>query len=309
MTAVSRWLLAAFAASTSASAVAQQTTPAPMASPAAPAMATAAPTARAEPSVPPAPAVPKTVWSDVRVASPYIAMTFDDGPSKTLTPHLLDILKERNMHVTFFVVGENAKDHPEILQRAVAEGHEIGNHSWSHPNFAKMTDEAVKSELERTKEAIMAGTGGKPVTLMRPPYGSFTKDQRRWFHDELGYTTILWDVDPLDWKRPVTPAQVEERILAQTRNGSIILSHDIHATTVEAMPDTFDKLLAKGFKFVTVTELIAMNEPEPPKPPKPVSAKADSAAAKGKHTPRPAATPSPTPNANLPEKITGSSSQ
>ncbi len=103
-----------------------------------------------------APAAPKTVWSEVRVNGPYIAMTFDDGPSKALTPQLLDILKERHMHVTFFVVGQNAKDHPEILKRAIDEGHEIGNHSWSHPNFAKMSDDAVKSELDRTKDAIMA---------------------------------------------------------------------------------------------------------------------------------------------------------
>ena len=292
MTAASRWLLAAFVALTAVPALAQQPAPA----------ATATPTPGAE--APPdaaAPAAPKTVWSEVHVTGPYIAMTFDDGPSKMLTPKLLDILKERNMHVTFFVVGENAKDHPEILKRATDEGHEIGNHSWSHPNFAKMSDEAVKSELSRTKDAIMAGTGGKPVILMRPPYGSFTKDQRRWFHDDLGYTTVLWDVDPLDWKRP-GPAVVESRILEGTHNGSIILSHDIHAGTVEAMPDTFDKLLAKGFKFVTVSELIAMNQPEPVKPGSTAKGKVPTTAA---HPAKPSATLDP----KLPEKITGSSTQ
>ena len=296
MTAVSRWLLAAFVAFTALPALAQQPasasgTPPPGVAP------TATPSVSAEP------APPKTVWSEVHVTSPYIAMTFDDGPSKTLTPKLLDILKERNMHVTFFVVGENAKDHPEILKRAIDEGHEIGNHSWSHPNFAKMSDEAVKSELSRTKDAIMAGTGGKPVILMRPPYGSFTKDQRRWFHDELGYTTILWDVDPLDWKRP-GPAVVESRILEGTHNGSIILSHDIHPGTVEAMPDTFDKLLAKGFKFVTVSELIAMNQPEPPKPARSAKGKSADTAS---HAVKADSTPTPTPGPKLPDKITGSS--
>ena len=245
-----------------------------------------------------APKTEKYVWSDCHVNGPYIAMTFDDGPSAKLTPHLLDLLKERNMHVTFFVLGENAKPHPEILKRALAEGHEIGNHSWDHPQLSKLSDEQVRSQLDRSKEAIMTATGGKPVTLMRPPYGALTKDQRRWVHEELGYKIILWDVDPLDWKRP-GPSVVEERILQGTRNGSIILSHDIHPGTVEAMPDTFDKLLAKGFKFVTVSELLAMDQPVPEKHP---AAKADTAAS----SPHPAHAATPRPTAtNLPDKITG----
>ena len=286
MIVASRWLLAACLILAVAPAQAQQPTPGPT----------------SLESTPPAtgPVAPKTVWSDVRVNGQYIAMTFDDGPSKTLTPHLLDILKERNMHVTFFVLGEMVKPHPEIIQRALAEGHEVGNHSFTHPNLAKMSDEAVKSELDRTKEQIMAANGGKPVTLMRPPYGSVTKEQKRWIHDDLGYTIILWDVDPLDWKRP-GPSIVENRILEGTHNGSIILSHDIHPGTVEAMPDTFDKLLAKGFKFVTVSELIAMAQPDPPKP----GRKTDTVDAP--HTPH-VFKPTPTP-ANLPEKITGSSAQ
>ncbi len=287
MTVPFRWLLVVFAVLACTSARAQQSTP--------PAVTTTTAAAEA------APAAPKTVWSDVRVNGSYIAMTFDDGPSKTLTPHLLDILKERNMHVTFFVLGEMVKPHPEIIKRALDEGHEIGNHSYTHPNLAKMSDEAVKSELDRTKEQIMAATGGKPVTLMRPPYGSFTKAQRQWFHDDLGYTVVLWDVDPLDWKRP-GPSVVESRILEGTHNGSIILSHDIHPGTVEAMPDTFDKLLAKGFKFVTVSELIAMAQPDPPK----ASKKGATAEAEPGHTPH-VFKPLPTPDPNLPEKITGSS--
>ena len=304
MTAVSRWLLAASLVLTTVAVRAQQPPATSTENPVAP----IASPAGSPSTIEPASATPaKTVWSEVRVAGPYIAMTFDDGPSKTLTPHLLDILKERNMHVTFFVVGENAKAYPDIIKRELAEGHEIGDHSWDHPNLAKMSDEAVKSQLGRTKDAIMAATD-KPVTLMRPPYGSFTKDQRRWFHDDLGFTTILWDVDPLDWKKPVTPAQVEERILSATHNGSIILSHDIHATTIEAMPDTFDKLLAKGFKFVTVSELIAMNQPDPPKAAG--TTRGDTAeAAKGKHPARATPRPSASPNANLPEKITGSTAQ
>ena len=247
---------------------------------------------------------PKYVWSDVHVNGQFIAMTFDDGPSAKLTPQLLDILKARNMHVTFFVLGEMVKPHPEIVKRAVAEGHEIGSHSWDHPDLAKKPDDFVRSQLDRTADEIAAAIG-KPPTLFRPPYGSLSKEQRRWIHDEYGYTIVLWDVDPLDWKRP-GPSVVEQRILEGTRDGSIILSHDIHPGTIEAMPDTFDKLLAKGFKFVTVSELIGMNQPEPAKSGKKPGGNTAEATAPD-HPARPVAKPSPT--AALPAKITGAPGQ
>jgi peptidoglycan/xylan/chitin deacetylase (PgdA/CDA1 family) len=204
-------------------------------------------------------------YSSVHVNGPYIAMTFDDGPSEKLTPELLDILAAHHIHATFFVIGQNAAAYPEILQRAVREGHEIGNHSWSHPAFARMSDEKVRAELQKTDDAIRSALGGRPV-LMRPPYGSITSRQKRWIQDEFGYRIILWDVDPLDWKRP-GPAVVMNRIVKETRPGSIILSHDIHPGTIKAMPGTFDELQAKGFKFVTVSELIAMGSPATTTPP------------------------------------------
>jgi len=107
---------------------------------------------------------------------------------------------------------------------------------------------------------VRAAVQGLP--LMRPPYGSITARQKQWINAEFGYRTILWDVDPLDWKRPGA-AVVESRIVRETRPGSIILSHDIHPGTIQAMPETFDQLQKKGFKFVTVSELIAMDKPAP----------------------------------------------
>ena len=199
-------------------------------------------------------AEPSITFNSVHVDGPYIAMTFDDGPSATLTPKLLDLLAAHHIKATFFVIGENVAEHPEIVARAVREGHEIGNHSWSHPNFGKMSDQGVRSQLQRTDDAIKSATGERP-TLMRPPYGSITEREKRWIHGEFGYQIVLWDVDPYDWKRP-GPAVVRNRILQETRPGSIVLSHDIHRGTIEAMPSTFDALKAKGFKFVTVSELI-----------------------------------------------------
>ena len=127
-----------------------------------------------------------------------------------------------------------------------------------------MSDEAARRELQKTEDAIVAAIGKKP-TLMRPPYGSITANQKRWIHDEFGYRIIIWDVDPLDWKRP-GPSVVTSRILKETRPGSIVLSHDIHPPTIEAMVATFNQLDAKGFKSVIVSDLIAMAKPLPPKP-------------------------------------------
>lgn len=207
---------------------------------------------------------PRITFNYIHVDGPFIAMTFDDGPNEKLTPKLLALLAAHHIKATFFVIGQNVTEHPEIVARAAREGHEIANHSWSHPNLGKMSDEGVRRELRRTDDAIKEATGKAP-TLFRPPYGSITARQKRWIHEEFGYEIILWDVDPLDWKRP-GPAVVRNRILKETRAGSIVLSHDIHPGTIEAMPATLDQLEAKGFKFVTVSELISMATPEPPKP-------------------------------------------
>jgi peptidoglycan-N-acetylglucosamine deacetylase len=227
----------------------------------------------------------------VHVDGPYIAMTFDDGPSALLTPKLLDLLAAHHIKATFFVIGENVAEHPEIVARAAREGHEIGNHSWSHPNLGKMSDESVRRQLRQTDEAINNATGKRP-TVMRPPYGSITARQKRWIHDEFGYQIILWDVDPNDWKRPGS-AVVRDRILKETRAGSIVLSHDIHPGTIEAMPSTFDALEAKGFKFVTVSELIRMAVPQSSHPsPQPRANAPASATPPSSPTPSAASSPS-----------------
>ena len=188
------------------------------------------------------------------------------------------------------MIGENVAEHPEIVARAAQEGHEIANHSWSHPNFGKMSDENVRRQLQQTDDAIKNATGKRP-TLLRPPYGSITAREKRWIHDEFGYEIILWDVDPYDWKRP-GPAVVRARILKETRPGSIVLSHDIHPGTIEAMPSTFDELEAKGFKFVTVSELIRMAAARPSHPsPQPGGTVPASATESPSPTPSPASSP------------------
>jgi peptidoglycan/xylan/chitin deacetylase (PgdA/CDA1 family) len=200
---------------------------------------------------------PKITFSQCRVDGPYVAMTFDDGPHPANTPRLLDMLKQREIHATFFVVGRLATASPNIVQRMVAEGHEIANHSWSHPQLSSMAEDEVRDQLQQTHDALIQTTGVTPK-IMRPPYGAFTHHQRSWAQEIWGYKCVLWNVDPEDWKY-LSAGHVKDEILKATAPGSIILSHDIHESTVDAMPETLDGLLARGFKFVTVSELLVMD--------------------------------------------------
>jgi peptidoglycan/xylan/chitin deacetylase (PgdA/CDA1 family) len=203
-------------------------------------------------------------YTEVKTSRPIVAMTFDDGPHKTLTPRLLDILKERGIKATFFVVGRNVVEYPDIAKRIVDEGHEIANHTWSHPWLTRLSDTSVRTQLQRTSDAVEKITGKKPA-MFRPPYGALTKRQRTWIFKDFGYPEVLWTVDPLDWKRPGVSV-VTNRIVEGASPGAIILAHDIHESTVDAMPGTLDQLLAKGFEFATVSELIAMEEVPTPTP-------------------------------------------
>ena len=218
------------------------------------------PTPSPSPTPGPTPVSLSHSWTTVSGVGKTIAMTFDDGPSAKLTPMLLDTLKQRGIHATFFVVGQNAAEYPDILKRIVAEGHEIGNHSWSHPQLTHLGMAGVDSQITKTNAAIKAAIGHDPV-LMRPPYGATTAALNKHFAQTYGMKIILWSVDPLDWKVR-NSAHVEKEILSQIGPGGIVLSHDIHATTVAAMPETLDALIARGYKFATVSELIAMQGSE-----------------------------------------------
>jgi peptidoglycan-N-acetylglucosamine deacetylase len=195
-------------------------------------------------------------FSRVPVSGKYIALTFDDGPHPKNTPRLLDMLRARNIKATFYVIGRNVNLHPGVVRRTVAEGHEIGNHSHTHQLLSKCSDSELRTEMRQCQDAISRAAGVRPRT-MRPPYGGLLQRQRELVHSEFGYPTILWSVDPLDWKRP-GPGVVTSRILTGTTAGGIVLAHDLHAQTVDAMPATMDGLLKRGFRFVTVSQLIAL---------------------------------------------------
>lgn len=199
----------------------------------------------------------KVSYTSAPAPGPFIAITFDDGPVVPNTPRLLDMLAARGIKATFFTVGYNVQRNPNIVRRIVADGHEIANHTWTHGKLSGMSDAGVRSELQRSHDALTSITGTAP-RMYRPPYGAITARQKQWIMSEFGYPTILWSVDPQDW-RTRSASMTRSRILNETRPGAIILVHDIHASSIDAMPGTLDGLLAKGFRFVTVSQLINLS--------------------------------------------------
>ncbi|MBK9696528.1 MAG: polysaccharide deacetylase family protein [Propionibacteriaceae bacterium] len=181
-----------------------------------------------------------------------LAVTFDDGPMPE-TEKLLTLLKKQHVHATFFVLGEQAKAHPGVLRRMAADGHVIGNHSFSHPQFWKLSAAGIKSQLSRTSTTIHKAAGTK-VTLFRPPYGESNATIRK-VAGKLGLSQILWSVDPLDW-RYRNATEVAKRIMKLARPGAIVLSHDIYPTTRKAWAIAIPKLRKQGYVFVTVPQLL-----------------------------------------------------
>lgn len=212
------------------------------------------------PSVPPAGA--RVSYSQVNITQPVVAMTFDDGPHPSLTPKLLDLLKERNIKCTFFLIGQNVKAYPQIVRRIIAEGHEIGAHTYTHCSLTSRSDAQIRSELQRSEEVLMAAANYRPQ-LVRPPYGAINTRIKQLMFSEFGYSTIMWSVDPQDWRRPGVSV-VTSRLVNGARPGAIMLAHDIHPPTLQAMPAMFDQLLAKGFQFVTVSQLLNMEKANMP---------------------------------------------
>ena len=179
----------------------------------------------------------------------YIALTFDDGPGP-YTERLLDGLKERGVKASFFLIGRSVKEYPEAVKRMEEEGHLIGNHTYSHVKLKGLSPEETRREIQKTDEAVYEITG-KHVAYLRPPFGEWEEDL------ELTYPVlpVMWTVDPLDW----TTENVEEivdRVVTQAGENDMILLHDCYDSSVEAALQIVDRLLAEGFDFVRVDELL-----------------------------------------------------
>lgn len=185
-----------------------------------------------------------------------VALTFDDGPNATSTVRLLNLLEEESVEATFFLLGQMVTKHPEVAKKIVDQGHEIANHSYSHPDLTTLAGDEVKMEVTKADEAIFLATGVLPKTF-RPPYGAVNQDVIK----KVGLPIIQWDVDSLDWKLR-DPNGISKKVTEETQNGSIILLHDIHDRSVEAVPKIIRHLKQEGYQFVTVSELLAY-EPKP----------------------------------------------
>ncbi|MEV0614137.1 polysaccharide deacetylase family protein [Nonomuraea sp. NPDC050404] len=183
-----------------------------------------------------------------------VALTFDDGPGKH-TDALLGHLAAYRARATFFVVGQNVAANPDIVRRAYEAGHEIGGHTWSHPNLTKLSAAEVRSQFDRADQAIKAAIGVAPK-LVRPPYGAFNETVRMQTERPL----VMWSVDTLDW-RLRDSAKVTDKTLKSVRPGSVILFHDTHPTTVAAMPRVLKALSERGYRFVTVSQLYGGKPP------------------------------------------------
>ena len=178
-----------------------------------------------------------------------VALTFDDGPNPNTTPIALELLKKYNAKGTFFMVGKAVAGNEEIIKQVVAEGHQIGNHSWSHPLLTKISLEQAKSQINDTTEALKKASG-QDVHIMRPPYGGINAT----IQAAVDQSFILWDVDTLDWKNRNTASIMKE--VRKARPGSIILMHDVHQTSINALPTVLQYLTEQGFELVTIDELM-----------------------------------------------------
>ncbi|HET9573115.1 MAG TPA: glycosyltransferase, partial [Methyloceanibacter sp.] len=212
-----------------------------------------------------------------------LALTFDDGPDPDFTPKILDILKEKGVHASFFIIGQNAAAYPSLVQRLLAEGHDVGNHTFTHPNLGELPDALVTLEINATERLFEALTG-RSMKLFRAPY---LGDAEPTTADEIGpikiaqgmgYLSVGLHVDPNDWQGP-TADQIVERVIAQVTNpdpdvrGHVILLHDSggdRSATVEALPKLIDALRARGYEFVPVSELAGLTHDQamPLLPPK-----------------------------------------
>ena len=189
-----------------------------------------------------------------------IALTFDDGPDEVFTPQILNILKKYDIKATFFVIGEKVSRNEDIIKRQIEEGHEIGNHTFTHINALKKNYFEIKEEIEKTQEAIKSVTGEEP-TIFRPPYRGLSRDLCR-IIKEKNMNIVLWsNIDVRDWSNPGVDTMVNT-IENEIENGNILILHDYNTVrndksqTIETLEIVIPKLKKMGYKFVTVSELM-----------------------------------------------------
>ncbi|WP_404353713.1 LysM peptidoglycan-binding domain-containing protein [Exiguobacterium aurantiacum] len=196
--------------------------------------------------------------TSVNTTSKVVALTFDDGADGANTNKILDILAKNNVKATFFLTGSGAANHPQYIKNIAAKGHQLGNHSYTHPDFTKLTATQMKSELDRTEAKVKSITGKTTKPIFRAPFGAVNSAVLSGV-GAAGYGyTIQWNIDTVDWKG-VTASQINTKVQANIKPGSIVLMHTGAGApgTPLALPTMISQLKAKGYKFVTVSQLLA----------------------------------------------------
>lgn len=188
----------------------------------------------------------------VEDGSKYVALTFDDGPSPRCTPQLLDGLKARNVHATFFVVGCQVVKDPDIVERMAAEGHQVGNHSYDHKELDKLSLREAAEDMQKN-DALLHRLLGAGDYWVRPPYGLLSEEERQ----ALTVPVIGWSVDTEDWKSK-NAEKILDILYRQISDGDIILLHDRYLNSVSAALQAIDHLQQQGYHFVTVSELLSL---------------------------------------------------
>lgn len=195
----------------------------------------------------------ETVNKTIDSNKPIIALTFDDGPSK-YTKQIIDLLKKYNCNATFFVLGNKVKIYKDTIKESISNGNEIGNHSYNHKWLSRLKIEDIKEQINKTQDILKEEVNYTPI-LLRPTYGSVNKKIRNNTNLEI----VLWNVDTLDWKIK-SSKKIAERSLSQIKDRSIILMHDTHERTYEALKIMIPKLINEGYQFVTISELNKINK-------------------------------------------------
>lgn len=183
-----------------------------------------------------------------------VALTFDDGPSRENTGKILDVLKSCGAHATFFVLGNRARVDGDILQMELEAGCEIASHSWDHPQLNKISWSKVKDQIQKTDNIVKKLTNGYEIQYLRPPYGAISDTMRK----RMKKPMILWSLDTLDWKTR-NAKKIFKKVKKEVKDGDIILMHDIHAETAEAIKEVVPWLQEQGYDVLTVSELAARN--------------------------------------------------
>lgn len=190
--------------------------------------------------------------------APRVALTFDDGPAAN-TNRLLDTLAQYNAKATFFTIGSSVDASPTTVARTLNEGHAVGNHTYNHPDLTTLGADGVRNELKQGNQAIANATGGHTPTMLRPPYGATNPTVNNTAAD-FGMANIIWSVDTRDWQDRDS-ALVCNRAVTNASDGAVILLHDLHATSVDAMPCILDSLSSQGYEFVTAEQLFGGVQP------------------------------------------------